>query len=79
MDSWPINATTVAGLGDTDASSLYYPKDVFVDDSGDIYILDSGNRRVQLWLANAISGTTLISGSAGTGLNQFAASKFIVK
>ncbi len=77
---WQRNATTVAGSkGGTSGSSsskLYYPTDVHIDNNSNIYVLDAYNYRVQRFLLNSTTGTTFINGSYGTGLNQFAFSKF---
>ncbi|CAF0989098.1 unnamed protein product [Adineta steineri] len=75
MLNWSINATTVAGspngISGSNASLLSNPYDVFIGNNSMIYILDNGNFRVQLWLRNAVVGTTIIQGSAGSALNQF--------
>jgi hypothetical protein len=72
---WSSNAVTVAGTNggfrDNSPADLYYPTDVFVDNSGAIYVADSSNNRVQRWFAGATTGTTVVNGSSGTGLNQF--------
>ncbi|CAF0837077.1 unnamed protein product [Adineta steineri] len=75
MSNWSINATTVAGsptgISGSNASLLSTPSDVFIGNNSMIYVLDSSNFRVQLWLRNAVVGTTIIQGSAGSALNQF--------
>ena len=71
---WTANATTVAGsstgLAGSTASLLYYPKDVFADNRGALYVSDSNNYRVQKWLPGATNGSTVAGGSNGAGLNQ---------
>ena len=56
--------TTVAGNANgivgSNASLLNYPNDIAVDSNGNIYVVDSYNNRVQLWLVNASSGITLV-------------------
>ena len=59
--------TTVAGqpnavFGST-AHDLNYPTNVLLDSSGNLYVSDSGNHRVQLFSNGSTSGTTV----AGTG------------
>jgi hypothetical protein len=39
-------------------------------------VVDAYNYRVQYFLSNSTTGTTVINGSSGTGLNQFGFSKF---
>ncbi len=72
--AWSVNASTVAGSsfgwsGNT-ASFLNGPTDVFIDNTGAIYVSDSYNYRVQKWLPGSNVGTTVAGGSSGTGLNQ---------
>jgi sugar lactone lactonase YvrE len=61
-------AVTVAGTGISGAeqNQLYGPGDVQVDDSGNVYVLDGYNSRVQKWMPGAISGIT-VAGGNGTG------------
>ncbi len=77
---WQRNATTVAGsqAGTSGKSStkLDYPTDVHIDNNSNIYVADASNYRVQRFPSNSTTGTTVISASDGTGLNQFAWSKF---
>ena len=59
--------TTVAGqpnavFGST-ANDLNLPASVLLDSSGNLYVSDSGNHRVQLFSNGSTSGTTV----AGTG------------
>ncbi|MBE0638760.1 MAG: BspA family leucine-rich repeat surface protein, partial [Bacteroidales bacterium] len=65
--------STVAGGngGGSNASQLYYPTGVFVDGSGNIFIADHYNHRIQKWVPGAISGTTVAGGNgAGSNANQ---------
>ncbi len=83
MSPWSSNATTIAGSpiglsGDT-STYLNSPYDVFVYNSSTIYVLDSGNYRVQRFVSNSMVGTTMLSGSSGTGLNQFSTSNCIIR
>lgn len=45
------------------ADRLNVPNDVAIDSNGNLYVVDTSNHRVQLWLANATSGITI----AGSG------------
>ncbi|CAF0859284.1 unnamed protein product [Adineta steineri] len=71
-----INATIVAGsygsIG-SNSSQLYFPNDVYVDRSGNMYVTDMGNSRVQKFInksTNAITFAGSANGSAGSALNQ---------
>jgi sugar lactone lactonase YvrE len=67
-----IDTVLVAGgsLGPA-ANELYLPFAVIVDNSGNIYIADSYNSRIQKWAPGATSGTTVAGGNgAGSGLDQ---------
>ncbi|CAF1237844.1 unnamed protein product [Adineta steineri] len=72
-DSMNANHITVvagcngAGSG---ANQLNNPRTVLVDSSGTLYIADGSNNRIQRWLQNATSGTTIIGGTLGTASNQ---------
>ncbi len=77
---WQRNALTVAGLASgisgSNSSTLNSPTDVYIDNNSNIYVVDAYNYRVQYFLSNSTTGTTVINGSSGTGLNQFGFSKF---
>lgn len=77
--TWAVNGTTVAGSsllgGGSTPQQLSNPTDVYADSAGSIYVADSNNNRVQKWLVGASNGTTVVPGSAGTGLNQFSSSE----
>jgi len=70
-----LNAVTVAGQSDgasgSGASQLNTSLGVYVDGSGNIYVADQGNNRVQEWAPGATSATTVAgNGTAGTGASQ---------
>ncbi|CAF4162948.1 unnamed protein product, partial [Adineta steineri] len=56
-----------AGSGKNQFSN---PRSILVDSSGTLYIADGDNNRVQRWLQNASSGTTIVGGTKGTASNQ---------
>ncbi|CAF4161073.1 unnamed protein product, partial [Rotaria sordida] len=56
-------AGQVTGVGGSGASDLSGSAGVAVDSSGNIYVADTLNHRVQRWASGASSGTTV----AGTG------------
>ncbi len=83
VQKWAPGATfgvTVAGqsvpTSGSDASHLKQPRGIYVDASGNIYVSDYGNHRVQKWTPGASSGTTVAgqsnatSGSGTTQLNN---------
>ncbi len=61
------NGATIAGqangvIGST-ATDFHYPTDAVIDSSGNLYVTDRYNNRVQLWSSGASIGKTI----AGTG------------
>ena len=64
------SGTTVAGnsngVAGSNASLLNYPNDIAIDSSGNLYVVDSDNNRVQLYYNNTSSGITV----AGNGKEQ---------
>lgn len=67
---------TVAGRQDgimgNGTSELYWPDDIFIDASGNMYIADEGNNRIQKWAPGATTGITVAGGNgSGTADNQF--------
>ena len=59
---WNASGSTVAGIGSGGNSqqySLNKPIQVVVDSNDTLYISDSQNHRIQQWLLNAPSGTTI--------------------
>ncbi|CAF1147652.1 unnamed protein product [Adineta steineri] len=67
-------ALTVCGSYGSNSNQFISPKGLFVDTTANntLYVVDSGNHRVQMWLPGATSGITVagITGYYGTGLNQ---------
>ncbi|CAF4902345.1 unnamed protein product, partial [Rotaria sp. Silwood1] len=76
-DSGAANGITVAGDTSGTAGSFSYllnsPTGVMVDQYGSIYVLDSGNTRIQKWTSGATFGTTVLtttlSNPLGMGVN----------
>ncbi|CAF1665783.1 unnamed protein product, partial [Adineta ricciae] len=63
------NATIIAGIyGSSGQSSfqLHYPEDVYVNQYGDIYVVDTNNHRIQKFVNGTIQGIT-IAGNDATG------------
>ena len=70
VQKWEANAivgTTIAGRTNATAGSTLYdlnlPAFIQFDSSGNIYVTDVGNHRIQFWHYGALSGSTV----AGTG------------
>ena len=70
VQKWSMDARTaktvagqIGGASNSTAATLNFPTKVVVDPSGNIYVTDGNNHRVQLWYVGASSGVTV----AGTG------------
>ena len=72
--SGSTSGTTVAGWYTSAGSSIGQfntPTAVHVDVNGSIYVLDSGNYRVQKWFSGEPFGRTIVGGQGnGTTLNK---------
>ena len=70
--TWTLVAGDIGGTAGSTSTLLTRPQDVTLDPAGNIYVTDSGNHRIQLFLAGQMNATTIAGrGSAGTGVNQF--------
>ena len=72
-DVFYSSTKTVAGAnGRGNAPNQFaYPKGVFVDAAGNIYVADGNNHRVQKWAPVATSGITVAGGNGqGSAANQ---------
>jgi len=67
--SGATSGTTVAGSSSGSAGStaslLNNPLGLFVDASGNLYVADAGNNRIQKWNSGASSGSTVAGSSSG--------------
>ncbi|CAF4687877.1 unnamed protein product, partial [Didymodactylos carnosus] len=65
---------TVAGQADgtygDGSNQLHYPNSVFLDFNEDMYIVDQNNHRIQKWLKNAVSGTTVAGNGSDPNINN---------
>lgn len=64
----------VTGQSGTGSNQLQRPFGLFVDSFNSLYIADAANHRVQKYLYNSSSGTTVAgqaNGASGTGANFF--------
>lgn len=69
--SWTIVVGSVAGTSGSSTTTLNGPTDVTFDSSGNIYVVDSGNNRVQFFRSGQTNGTTIAgTGSSGSGLTE---------
>lgn len=68
----PALVKTVAGIGEgTAADEFRFPSGITVDRSGNIYIADQFNHRVQQWVPGAVAGKTVAGiGGQGDAANQ---------
>ncbi|CAF1479472.1 unnamed protein product [Adineta ricciae] len=70
LSNGTIGTTVAGGYGiGLNSSQLYNPYDVCVSKSGDIYIADKSNHRIQLWKVGATTGITIIGMTGITGTN----------
>ncbi|GAB4024626.1 leucine-rich repeat domain-containing protein [Spirosoma koreense] len=71
--SYNSNGVTVAGVGGQGnaANQLFNPLGIWVDATGNLYVADTYNDRVQKWASGATSGTTVAGGNGpGSAANQ---------
>lgn len=86
----PLNITAVTGSsakGNTvaggngqgaAANQLSHPTDIFIDATGNIYVADQFNDRIQKWAPGAVNGITVAGGNGrGSSLNQLSGPKGI--
>ncbi|CAF1370282.1 unnamed protein product [Rotaria sordida] len=67
--NWTLIAGSTSGTAGASSTMLDYPMGLTVDPTGNIYVADTGNNRVQLFLAGQSNGTT-IAGGVGSGATQ---------
>ncbi|CAF4405295.1 unnamed protein product [Rotaria sp. Silwood2] len=72
--SWTLVAGSPGMVGSS-STRLSYPTGVTLDPMGNMYVADTGNHRIQLFLAGQTNGTTIagitgVSGSNSTQLNS---------
>jgi sugar lactone lactonase YvrE len=64
----------VAGGNDKgkELTQLYYPRGVWVDEMGTVYVAEFGNQRVTQWPKNETRGIVVVGGNGGgNATNQF--------
>ncbi|CAF1633668.1 unnamed protein product [Rotaria magnacalcarata] len=60
------------GASGSTSDKLDGPRDIFADEHENVFVVDSGNQRIQSWAKNAKTGKTVAgNGSAGATLNEF--------
>ena len=62
---WSSNATTLI-----DSTSLYSPRDLYIDRNRVLYVLDSGNYRVQRLVPNSTPEPTYLNATTGSVFNE---------
>ncbi|CAF1686761.1 unnamed protein product, partial [Adineta ricciae] len=68
------NAITVAGIYGTKGQSSFQlenPQDVYVDQYGDIYVVDTNNHRIQKFINGSMQGITILGNGAIDYANRF--------
>ena len=66
----PISATAAGtGTAGSSTTALTTPSDVYVDQSGNIYVVDSGNSRIQKFPSGSTTASTIAGSSAGDSGN----------
>lgn len=68
-----LNGITVAGGNGPGVAlnQLSYPQGIFVDNSGNLFIADYINNRIQKWSQGAVNGVTVAGGNGmGSAINQ---------
>ncbi|CAF1550087.1 unnamed protein product [Didymodactylos carnosus] len=78
IQRWSVNSTTgvtvagsSSGVSGNDSMHLNTPLDVQFDNTGNMYIADHNNNRIQKWLPFASSGTTVAgNGTHGSSFNE---------
>jgi DNA-binding beta-propeller fold protein YncE len=70
--SWTLVAGSINGSNGSTSTLLDQPLSVTLDSMGNIYIADSGNHRIQFFLAGQPNGTTIagITGFPGSNSSQ---------
>ena len=68
-NGYSTEGTTVAGGNEfgSAANQLYWPRDIIIDASGNYYIADAQNNRIQKWEPGATEGTTIAGGNVDWG------------
>ncbi|CAF1286121.1 unnamed protein product, partial [Didymodactylos carnosus] len=60
------------GASGSTSDKLDGPRDIFADENENVFVVDTGNQRIQSWRKNAKTGKTVAgNGSAGAALNEF--------
>jgi hypothetical protein len=70
--NWTLVAGSINGLSGSTSTLLNHPVGVTLDSTGNIYVADSGNHRIQFFLAGQSNGTTIagITGLSGNSPSQ---------
>lgn len=70
--SWTLLAGSATGVGGSTSTLLNYPHNAVADSSGNLYVADTSNHRIQLFLAGQSNATTIagVTNSPGCTTTQ---------
>lgn len=70
--NWTLIAGSTNGVAGASSTMLDHPTGLTLDSLGNIYVADTNNNRIQLFLPGQSNGTTIIgvTGVPGSGANQ---------
>ncbi|CAF4393830.1 unnamed protein product, partial [Adineta steineri] len=70
--NWTLVIGSPTGLSGSTSTLLNQPVGITLDPMGNIYVADSGNHRIQFFIAGQSNGTTIagVTGSPGISQNQ---------
>ena len=71
-DNYELNAVVAGGNGQgSNLNQLNYPSNIYLDDSDNLYVVDSQNHRIVKWAPGAIEAVVVAGGNGeGNSLNQ---------
>lgn len=77
--NWTLIAGSANGTTGSSSTLLNQPNGLTVDSSGNIYVADTLNNRIQLFLAGQSNGTTIAgTGGSGSGPDQLVGPRAVI-